>query len=103
MNFVLDIQIVLRLLSASIAMPWEECKRKPRKQPFQGNAQSRKHAAHQSDETPKSSARRSEKTRKNLTLFDWMTVYTYVDTLPQPINQGQVVKYFDMFFAVKSN
>ena len=23
-----------------------------------------------------------------------MTVYTYVDTLPQPINQGEVVKYF---------
>src|SRR5260370_31775559 len=31
---------------------------------------------------------------ENLTLFDWMTVYTYVDTLPQPINQGEVVKYF---------
>jgi hypothetical protein len=23
-----------------------------------------------------------------------MTVYSYVDTLPQPINQGEVVKYF---------
>ncbi len=32
--------------------------------------------------------------QENLTLFDWMTVYTYVDTLPQPINQGEVVKYF---------
>jgi hypothetical protein len=32
--------------------------------------------------------------QENLTLFDWMTVYTYVDTLAQPINQGEVVKYF---------
>ena len=35
-----------------------------------------------------------ESERENLTLFDWMTVYAYVDTLPQPINQGEVVKYF---------
>jgi len=32
--------------------------------------------------------------QENLTLLDWMTVYTYVDTLSQPINQGDIVKYF---------
>ncbi len=31
---------------------------------------------------------------KNLTLFNWMTVYAYVDTLPHPIKQVDVVKYF---------
>jgi len=32
--------------------------------------------------------------QKTLTLFDWMTIYAYVDTLPQPIKQADVVKYF---------
>jgi len=32
--------------------------------------------------------------QQNLTPFDWMTVYAYVDTLPQPIKQVDVVKYF---------
>ena len=53
------------------------------------------HVARPLIETPKSSARAiEERKRENLTLFDWMSVYAYVDTLPQPINQGQVVKYF---------
>ena len=41
------------------------------------------------------SAQPIEKPRhKNLMLFDWMTVYAYVDTLPQPVNQRQVVRHF---------
>ena len=28
---------------------------------------------------------------KNLTLFDWMMVYAYINILPQPINQGEVI------------
>src|SRR5258706_13034760 len=75
-------------------MPREERKRKPRKQPIQGNTQRHRRVARPSNETPKSSARSIQNTRQNLTLFDWMTVYAYVDTLPQPINQGEVVKYF---------
>ena len=79
----------------SIAMPREERKRKPRKQPIEGNTQSHNRVAHALKETPKSSARAIEKTkRENLTLFNWMAVYAYVNTLPQLINQGQVVKYF---------
>ena len=66
-------------------MPREEWKRKRQKQPIQRPKQ----VPGPSKETP------IEKTkRENLTLLDWMTVYAYVDTLPQPIHQGRVVRYF---------
>ena len=76
-------------------MPREEWKRKRQKQPIQVARQGREHLSGPSKETPKTSTQpiKTPK-RENLTLFDWMTVYTYVDTLPQPINQGDVVKYF---------
>ena len=75
-------------LSSCITMPREERKLRRQKQPVQGYSQSRKRV-------PRSSTRPIEKTkRENLTLSDWMTVYAYVDTLPQPINQGAVVKHF---------
>ena len=74
-------------------MPQEERKRKPRKLPHY-STQGHKGAG-RLNETPKSSARPIGKTtRQNLTLFDWMSVYAYVDTLPQPINQGEVVNHF---------
>ena len=76
-------------------MPREERKRKRQKQSIQSPEQGREHLPGPSKESPKSSAKSIEKTkRENLTLFDWMTVYAYVDSLPQPINQGKVVKYF---------
>src|SRR5258706_14507026 len=76
-------------------MPREEWKRKRQKQPVQGSKQGRKRLSGPLKETPKSSARPIEKRkRENLTLSDWMTVYAYVDTLPQPVNQGAVVKFF---------
>ena len=31
--------------------------------------------------------------RRNLTLADWMTVYTYIDSHPDA-NQGEIVNYF---------
>ena len=41
------------------------------------------------------SAQPIEKPRcEYLMLFDWMTVYVYMDTLPQPVNQRQVVRHF---------
>ena len=84
------LEIDLCSLSASIAMPREKRKRKPRKQPIEGNTQSHNRVAHASKETPKSSARAIEQTkRESLTLFDWMAVYAYVNTLPQLINQGK--------------
>jgi len=65
------------------------------KQPVLGSKQGRKRLMGPLKETPKSSARPIEKTkRENHTLFDWVTVYAYVDTLPQPINKGEVVKLF---------
>ena len=90
------LEIDLGSLFASISiMPQEEHKCKPWKQPIQGNTQCCKHVAHPSIKTPKSSARAIEERKcENLTLFNWMSVYPYVDTPPQPINQGQVVKYF---------
>ena len=75
-------------------MPREEWKLKRQKQPIQHPKQGHEHLPGPSKETPKSSTRCIEKTkRENLTLLDWMTVYAYVDTLPQPINQGEVAKY----------
>ena len=76
-------------------MPREEWKRKCQKQPVLGSKQGRKHLLGPLKETPKSSAIPIEKTaRKNLTLFDWMMVYAYINTLPQPINQGEVIRHF---------
>ena len=76
-------------------MPREEWKRKRQKQPILGSKQGRKHVLGPLKETPKSSAIPVEKTaRENLTLFDWMTVFAYVDDLPHPINQGEVVRHF---------
>ena len=76
-------------------MPKEEWKRKRQKQPIQRPTDGHKRSSGPLKEAPKTSAQPIEKhKRENLTLADWMTVYTYVDTLPQPINQGQVVRYF---------
>ena len=76
-------------------MPKEEWKRKRQKQPVQRPKDNQKQLPGPSKETPKTSAQLVEKPkRENLTLFDWMTVYRYVDTLPQPIKQGQVIRYF---------
>ena len=76
-------------------MPKEEWKRKRQKKPVQRPKDGHKQLPGPSKETPKTSARPIEKRRReNLTLFDWKTVYAYVDTLPHPINQGKVVRYF---------
>jgi len=76
-------------------MPKEEWKCKWQKQPIQHPKDGHEQELGPSKEIPKTSAWLIEKPRhENLTLFNWMTVYTYVDTLPQPINQGQVVRYF---------
>ena len=89
------LEIKLGSLISSIAMPKEEWKHKCQKEPIQGSKQGPKPLPGALKETPKSSARPiGEMARKNLTLFDWMTVYAYVDTLPQPIKQGDVVRYF---------
>ena len=76
-------------------MPKEEWKRKPQKEPIEGFKRGPKPFPGPLKDTPKSSARPIRGTaRKNLTLFDWMTVYAYVDTLPHPIKQVDVVNYF---------
>ena len=55
----------------------------------------RKHLPAPSKDTLKTSTQPIEKMKQeNLTLWDWLTVYAYVDTLPQPIKQGEVVQYF---------
>jgi hypothetical protein len=82
-------------LVLSITMPKEEQKRKRQKEPIKGSKRGPKPSSGPLKQTPKSSAGSiGGITRKNLTLFDWMIVYAYVDTLPQPIKQGDVVKYF---------
>jgi len=89
------LEIELGSLSSAIAMPQDEWKRKRQKQPVRGSKQGRRHLLGPLKETPKSSIRPIKKTRReNLILFDWMMVYTYVDTLPQPVNQMEVVTYF---------
>src|SRR5258707_4262591 len=76
-------------------MPQEEWKRKHQKQPIQVARRGCEHELGPSKEMLKTSTQPIKMAKQeNLTLFDWMTVYTYVDTLPQPINQGEVVKYF---------
>src|SRR5258708_15108634 len=76
-------------------MPREEWKCKRQKQPIQVARQGHEHEPGPSKEMPKTSTQPIKMAKQeNLTLFDWMTVYKYVDTLPQLINQGEVVKYF---------
>jgi len=76
-------------------MPKDESKRKHQKEPIKGSKRGPKPLPGPSKETPKSSARPiGETAQKNLTLFDWMTIYAYVDTLPQPIKQVDMVEYF---------
>ena len=88
-------EIKLGSFSSPVAMPREEWKRKCQRQSVQGSKRGPKHVPGASKQTPKSSAQPIEHpTWQNLTLFDWMTVYAYVDTLTQPINQWDVVKYF---------
>ena len=76
-------------------MPREEWKCKCQKRRTEVVRRSREHLPGPSKETPKTSAHPINKAkRENLTLHDWMTVYSYVDSLPRPINQGRVVRYF---------
>jgi len=82
-------------LPTSTTMPREEWKRKRQKQPIQVARHNREHLPGPSKDTPKTSTQPIKKAKQeNLTLWDWLTVYKYVDTLPQPVNQGEVVKYF---------
>jgi len=79
----------------SITMPREEWKCKRQKQPIQVARHNCEHLPGPSTDTLKTSTQLIKKVKQeNLTLWDWLTVYTYVDTLPQPVNQGEVVKYF---------
>ena len=73
----------------SITMPREEWKRKRQKQPIQVARHNREHLPGPSKDTPKTSTQLIKKAKQeNLTLWDWLTVYTYVDTLPQPERQS---------------
>ena len=82
-------------LISSAAMPREEWKCKHQKASTQGSKQGPTPLLGPLKKTPKSFARLiGEPTWKNLTLWDWMTVHAYVDTLPQPMKQNNVVKYF---------
>ena len=75
-------------------MPQEERKCKRPAESIQGSKRGPKPVSGPL-KAPKSSARLIGKPpQQNLTLYDWTTVYAHVDTLPQPINQGEVVKYF---------
>ena len=88
-------EIELSSFSSSIAMPWEEWKRKRLSQSVQGSKRGPKRVLGALKERPKSFAQPIElATRINLTLFDWMMVYAYVDTLTKPINQQDMVNYF---------
>ena len=77
---------------SSIAMPWEEWKRKRPSQSVQGSKRGPKRVLGALKERPKSFAQPIE--LATLTLFDWMMVYAYGDTLTKPINQQDVVNYF---------
>ena len=88
-------EIELSSFSSSIAMPWEEWTCKRLSQSVQGSKRGPKHVLSALKEKPKSFAQPIElATWINLTLFDWMMVYAYVDTLTKPINQQDVVNYF---------
>ena len=75
---------------SSFTMPQEEWTRNHQKGFIQGSKWGPKCSAGPLKEVLKSSARSIEKAAwTSLTLFDWMTVYAYVDTIPRPTNQGR--------------
>ena len=76
-------------------MPKEEWKHKPQKEPIEGSKRGPKTFSGSIEGDPKEFCKtdREDSTNKPH-LFDWMTVYTYVDTLPHPIKQLDVVNHF---------
>jgi len=68
-------------------MPQEEWKHKHKKQPIQVARHNREHLPGPSKDTLKTSTQLIKKVKQeNLTLWDWLTVYMYMDTLPQLVN-----------------
>ena len=67
-------------------------KRKPRDKPGPYNRQPKKPKP--TTNAPKTSAKPNKKShRENLTLHDWLTVFTYVDAHPNMV-QGDIVRHF---------
>ena len=67
-------------------------KRKPRDKPGPYNRQPKRPKP--TTNAPKTSAKPNEKShRENLTLHDWLTVFTYMDTHPNMV-QGDIVRHF---------
>ena len=72
-------------------MPAPECTCKPRPKP---KPYDRKPRAPKAKDTHATSAKLvQDNKRKNLTLGDWMTVFTYVERHPD-MGQGDIVEYF---------
>jgi hypothetical protein len=76
-------------------MPKELWKQNAQKKPAPEIANKPRPPVKKKQDIPKSSARPiQENARQNLTLYDWLTVFAYIDTLPKPIKQGAVVEHF---------
>jgi hypothetical protein len=81
--------------SPSTTMPKELGKRKAQNKPDPQVASKPRPPRKKKNDTPKSSAQPiQEAARQNLTLYDWMTVFAYIDTLAKPINQVAIVEHF---------
>ena len=67
---------------------------KPREKPGPYSQKPKAALSHPLKDVPKTSAKQTEsRSRQNLTLADWLTVFEFMDTHPH-LSQGQVVDYF---------
>jgi len=76
-------------------MPKELGKCKPQVKCTPKGTQNSKHSDKTQKNAPKTSAQPiTHQARQNLTLHDWMTVFKHIDNQPKPINQGEIIEYF---------
>ena len=72
-------------------MPWEKWKWKHQKQPIQVARQGHENLPGPSKETPKTPHDQLRQQSRKTSLFNWMTVYAYVDTLPRPRGGSEIL------------
>ena len=67
--------------------------RKPREKPGLYSRKPKAALAYPLKDAPKTSAKQESRSRQNLTLADWLTVFKFMDAHPH-LSQGQVVDHF---------
>jgi hypothetical protein len=68
-------------------------KHKPQNKPILPPRPPKQPKCTSTQDTPRTTAQPEVMTQQNLTLFDWLTVYAYINAYPA-VTQGDVVRHF---------